>query len=226
LRKRVVAAFSTPVRISFGPFTLDREQRQLLRGDAPVALTPKALLLLDTLLLERPRALSKEELFGRLWPGAYIGDASLSVTMAALRRALGDDARHPRFVRTVHGYGYGWCGEASLDGGAPAPSPLACSLMWHRREIPLQAGENLLGRDPLARVVVDDPGVSRRHGRVLVDGDSATLEDLGSKNGTRRNGERLQEPAALADGDEIGIGPATLVFRLGRSLESTLTRRA
>ncbi len=214
------------VKIHFGDYTLDCDRRQLLRRGAPVALTPKALLLLETLLLERPRALGKEELFARVWPGAFITEASLSVAVAALRRALVDDARQPRFVRTVHGYGYAWCGEAVAE-GEPAASavPAACSLRWHEREIPLLAGDNVLGRDATARVVIDDPGVSRRHARVRVEGQRAVLEDLGSKNGTRRNGVRIAAPALLADGDAIGIGPVTLVFRRGGEQASTLTRR-
>ena len=213
--------------VAFAPFTLDRERRQLLRGGSPVPLTPKALLLLETLLLARPRALSKEELTGRIWEGAYIGDASLSVTVAALRRALGDDARRPRYVRTVHGFGYAWCGDACEKPEPSAPAAaLVCSLRWHQREIPLAAGENLLGRDHSACVVIDDPAVSRRHAHVLVDGAAARLSDLGSKNGTLHNGQQLEGPVALAPGDEIGIGPVTLRFELGRGQESTLTRRA
>jgi len=55
--------------------------------------------------------------------------------------------------------------------------------------------------------------VSRHHARIVVDGARAVLEDLGSKNGTSVRGRRLTAPAELQDGDEIGIGPAVLVFR-------------
>jgi pSer/pThr/pTyr-binding forkhead associated (FHA) protein len=53
-------------------------------------------------------------------------------------------------------------------------------LVTPSRQIPLFAGENIVGRDPKARVWLDSPSVSRQHARILVDGDRATLEDLGS----------------------------------------------
>jgi pSer/pThr/pTyr-binding forkhead associated (FHA) protein len=55
--------------------------------------------------------------------------------------------------------------------------------------------------------------VSRRHASILVDARGATLEDLGSRNGTLLNGRPLTAPAPLADGDEIGLGAARLGFR-------------
>lgn len=219
------------MRVSFGPLTLDTDRRLLLRGGEALHLTPKALLLLETLVAARPRALSKEELFAALWPGTFVSEASLSVLVAELRRALGDRARRPRYLRTVHAYGYAWCGEGVEEGEAAAPEAgaggvrIACFLQWHRRQVPLAAGENLLGRDPAARVVIDDAAVSRRHARIVVAGGAATLEDLGSKNGTGLNDGELAAPTRLADGDAIRIGPVTLVFHAVLAQESTLTRR-
>jgi DNA-binding winged helix-turn-helix (wHTH) protein len=215
------------VTISFSDCTLDTERRLLLRGGRPVHLTPKALRLLEALLSARPRALSKEELYQLLWPGTFVGDASLSVAVAALRKALGDSAEEPRFVRTLHGFGYAWCGEG-VEEAVPArrrPEAPGCSLLWHAQELPLGPGENLLGRDRGADVVVDDPGISRRHARIVVEAGAATLEDLGSKNGTRLNGRAVERPTALSDGDRLEVGPVTLVFRSSPASGSTLTVR-
>jgi pSer/pThr/pTyr-binding forkhead associated (FHA) protein len=66
---------------------------------------------------------------------------------------------------------------------------------------------------PDAVVWIADRAVSRRHARILVDARGATLEDLGSKNGTLLNGRPLEAPAPLADGDEIGLGEARIEFR-------------
>ena len=79
-------------------------------------------------------------------------------------------------------------------------------------EIPLCAGENLLGRGPECRVQVDSDRVSRRHARIVVDGASATLEDLGSKNGTYLDGQRVSGAAPLRSGSLVGVGPAAFVF--------------
>jgi pSer/pThr/pTyr-binding forkhead associated (FHA) protein len=56
--------------------------------------------------------------------------------------------------------------------------------------------------------------VSRRHARIVVSGDRALVEDLGSKNGTHVRGERITTPADLVDGDEIRIGSVVVTFRM------------
>lgn len=80
-------------------------------------------------------------------------------------------------------------------------------------------GEEIQGRWSLAKpamtigrsedndIVIDDRWVSRHHARIRVDGQQYTVEDLGSKNGTLVNGQRIEGPRGLADGDEIQITP-------------------
>jgi FHA domain len=72
-------------------------------------------------------------------------------------------------------------------------------------------GELILGReDGTADLVIPDPGVSRRHARVISDNGAVILEDLGSSNGTYVNGERISGAVELAPGDEIQIGATVL----------------
>ena len=82
-------------------------------------------------------------------------------------------------------------------------------------------GENLLGRDPAVIVWIDLASVSRRHARILVAGGTATIEDLGSRNGTSVRGRRISSPTRLESGDRIKIGATTLVFRRSRRLGTT-----
>jgi pSer/pThr/pTyr-binding forkhead associated (FHA) protein len=82
-----------------------------------------------------------------------------------------------------------------------------------KREVQLLEGENVIGRDPDGALWIDHPSVSRRHARILVGDGKARLEDLGSKNGTYVGGKRLEKKTLLSDGDEIRIGPETMVFR-------------
>ena len=96
----------------FGNFELDQERRQLLRTGEPVPLEPKAYELLSLLLERRPRALSRAQIRDVVWAGTYVSESTLGVVVNAIRQALGDDAREPRFIRTVHGFGYAFCGEA------------------------------------------------------------------------------------------------------------------
>ena len=90
-------------------------RRQLTRAGREIHLEPKAFELLSALVLERPKALSKADLQERLWPGTFVAEANLSNLVAEIRAALGDPARAPLFVRTVHRFGYAFCGDAVAD---------------------------------------------------------------------------------------------------------------
>ena len=213
------------MRLRFGLCVFDSDARELRREGAPQALSHKAFQFLELLLRERPRALGKQEIHERLWPDSFVSDSSLARLANEVRAAVGDDAREPRYIRTLHRFGYAFAGESVLEPG-PAASPGArCRLVWAERHIPLVEGENLLGRASNAHVCIDLARVSRHHARIVVEGGRAVLEDLGSKNGTSLRGLTLTAATELADGDEICIGPAVLVFRtsLGNSTTETGT---
>ena len=178
------------MRISFGGLTLDTETRQLLKQDEEVHLSPKAFDLLALLVENRPKALSKSDLLERLWPGTYVSESNLAGLVAEIRRATDDDARSPKFVRTVQRFGYAFRGEAAVKEPARRDSPGAGYwLVWGTRQVALIEGENILGREPDAAVCFDSVMVSRRHARVRIAGREAVLEDLGSKNGTFIRGQ-------------------------------------
>jgi DNA-binding winged helix-turn-helix (wHTH) protein len=202
------------MRIRFDCWTYDPGTRQLVRGDRATRLSPKGFELLGHLLERRPQACSKQELFERLWPGTFVSEATLASLVAELRRALRDNARKPRFLRTVHGFGYAFCGEAFGEPDAPSSAPdAACfRLRIGHREVGLRAGDNVLGRTRDAVVWVEGTTVSRRHARIVVRGESATLEDLGSKNGTFLRGTRVTEPVPLADGESFRLGDESLTL--------------
>ena len=214
------------MRVRFGEFVLDPDSRQLFRGGAEVRLQPKTYELLDLLVRSGPRALSKQHIRGQLWPGTAVGDASLTVAVAELRGALGDDAREPRFVRTVYGYGYAFAGEAEVErSGGVVSAGVAPRVLWEKRIVPLVEGENVLGRDEDVTVRIDAPGVSRRHARIRVSGAEATIEDLGSKNGTYvgDGASPIAAPTALPDDSRFRLGRVLLVFRSSPEAGSTMT---
>jgi DNA-binding winged helix-turn-helix (wHTH) protein len=212
------------VRVAFGACVLDTEARELLREGRRVHLAPQAFRLLEALLARRPRALSRAEIHDLLWPRTFVAASSLGRVMAEVREAIGDDARAGALVRTVHGFGYAFCGEVTEAGAGAAAGPaVACRLLWGGREVDLPVGEHVLGRVPGSALWIEAPGVSRRHARVRVAADGATLEDLGSKNGTFLRGRSIAGPAALADGDTIGLGTVLLTVRLLRAGGSTDT---
>ena len=214
------------MKVRFGEFVLDPDSRQLFRGGAEVHLQPKTFELLDLLVRSRPKALSKQHIRGQLWPDTVVGEASLTVAVGELRGALGDDAKEPRFVRTVYGFGYAFAGEVDEGkaGGAPSTG-VAPRVLWEKRVIPLVEGENVLGRDEGVTVRIDAPGVSRRHACIRVDGDQATIEDLGSKNGTYvgDGGAPITGLTTLPDDARFRLGRVLLVFRSSPEAGSTMT---
>ena len=214
-------------RFRFGDFELDSGQRLLLRHGSATPLSPKGFQLLELLLDRRPEAISKAELLDRLWQGSFVSDASLHNLVAEIRAALDDQARTPRFIRTVPRYGYAFHGEVrpapetgSLTTATPGPR-----LVSGQREWPLSEGPNVIGRDHDCAVHIDSGTVSRHHARIVMTSGAATIEDLGSKNGTSVGGRKITRPIALEEGAEVRVGSVTMTFRTFDALSSTLTER-
>ena len=212
--------------IRLGEFTLDTDTRQLRGSAGEVHLSPKAFELLKVLIENRPRVLSKDELHGHLWPATYVSEVNLASLIAEIREALGDDARKPRFIRTAHRFGYAFCGT-TVDQLREVPHTASsfCWLVKDGRRLPLRPGENILGREPEDGIHLDSPTVSRRHARIEISGDGATIEDLDSKNGTFLKGVRVSTAAPLGNGDDIRVGSVVLRFRMAspKGLTSTWT---
>jgi DNA-binding winged helix-turn-helix (wHTH) protein len=213
-------------RVSFGDFVLDLESRELLRGQRAVALAPKAYQLLEILVTNRPKALSKIALQERLWPDTFVVEKNLVNLIAEIRQSLGDDPTHPLFVRTVHRFGYAFqepTAETSTDETTSHGTAVRFRLVWANGRVWLRRGEHLLGRDPNLELFLDSPGVSRRHALIRIAGDEATVEDLGSKNGTFVADRRLDAPTRLVDADLIRVGSVQLTFNALRATASTRT---
>jgi DNA-binding winged helix-turn-helix (wHTH) protein len=209
--------------VVFGECRFDPEARELRRGDRRVELSARALELLLALLQARPRALPHAELHDHLWPDTYVSETSLPHLVAELRKALGDDPREPRYVRTIHRFGYAFCGEAWEDGRSDVRAPSGARLRHGRYDVALFDGENIIGRDPEAVVTVTSDRASRRHARIVIGAGHTVLEDLGSKNGTLMNGQPVDGSVPLHDGDEILIGRQVFVYCAAPSADTTRT---
>ena len=196
------------MRLAVGEWVYDSDTREVIRDGRDVPLSPKAFSLLELLIDRRPNAVSKEEIHDHLWRGIFVSASNLANLVTELRSALGDDARKPRIIRTVPRFGYAFHADVvpltrAAGRRTSAAGRSVCRLVWGPREIALDPGENLIGRDRDSVVWIDDASVSRRHARIAVDDSGATVEDLGSKNGTYVRGRRIQKPARLEDRDPL-----------------------
>jgi len=127
-------------------------------------------------------------------------------------------------IRTVHKFGYAFGGGASVADHALQPAQMSrFALFWDSREIVLREGETVLGRDPDATIRIDDDTVSRHHARIHIQGETATVEDLESKNGTRVSGQRVARLFTLSNGDHLELGSVKMTFRSVGPAHSTIS---
>lgn len=110
--------------------------------------------------------------------------------------------------------------QSNLDSAGPGR---ACLVVIFGASIgkwfPLDAGPVTIGRSPSCTLIVPENSVSREHARIVFDGQTAFLEDLGSRNGTKLNRDRVQR-SALQNGDLIQIGATILKYLSGSSIET------
>lgn len=136
-------------RIVFDPFCLDLPNERLWKGLEAIKLTPKAFALL-AYLVERPSQLvTKAALLDAVWPGTFVGDAVLKVTMSQIREALEDDSKCPRFIETAHRRGYRFIGQIT-DSGPAAHTPQPITADHPVSQIPITPADSppiVVGRD-------------------------------------------------------------------------------
>lgn len=198
--------------LAFADCILNTNSRQLIRGGVVASLEPKMYTLLEVLIQRRPAVITNVELDEILWPKVYVARTSLTRLVSELRTALGDSPRDSRIIRTVYKSGYAFAADVRTVGESRQPSA-EVSLLWNKMALPLADGENIAGRGTECSVIVDAKTVSRRHARITVSLGVATIEDLGSTNGTHVNKVTITSPARLQDGDEIALGSAVLKFQ-------------
>jgi hypothetical protein len=161
---------------------------------------PKALDLLAFLVEQRPRAVSRQELYDRVWPNTFVDPANLHNLIYQIREVLHDADRS--MIKTAYGFGFAFAAAAVEE---TAPPSARWQLIIGDREIDLREGENIVGREAGVAARIESSAVSRRHACILVAPDQIVLEDLGSKNGTNVNGRRVHR-AILNDGDAVLFG--------------------
>lgn len=99
----------------FSDFTLSPRRRLLQRAGAEVPLIPRYFDLLLFLVEHRHEAVHRRDIFDQVWSDVIVSESALSQAVRTIRRALGDDSREPRFIRTVSRHGYRFVAEVIVD---------------------------------------------------------------------------------------------------------------
>lgn len=202
------------MKLDFEDCSLDTAARQVVRGGTVVPMEPKMYLLLEVLIQRRPAVVRNDELDEILWPKVYVSRTSLTRLVSELRNMLGDSPRESRIIRTVYKTGYAFAASVTTAAVRAMRPTLAAFIEWNDRMMQLEEGENILGRGAECTLVIDARTVSRRHARIRVAGDVASIEDLNSTNGTFVNKQPAMAAVLLKDGDEVSLGRAAARFRM------------
>lgn len=107
----------------FGPFELDLDKIELRADGRPRPIEPQVFALLALLVEHRERLVSRDEIFEKVWDRRVVSDSALSSRVKSVRKALDDDGRSQRFVKTVHGQGFRFVAEVRMErdeGALPA----------------------------------------------------------------------------------------------------------
>jgi DNA-binding winged helix-turn-helix (wHTH) protein len=212
-------------RFVFEQFCLDTDRKALLRGGEPVRLTPRAFRLLELLIRQRPKAVSKRELLDQVWAGSIVEEANLKTLVLEIRSALEERGGTAGVIRTVYGFGYAFAGTAD-ESDVPAAPPAALLVRWSGPAVTLPEGSHLIGRRADCPVTIDHPSVSRVHARLQVMSRGMTIEDLRSKNGTFVEGRQIDAPTELLPRCVVRIGEVDVeLTRLDTGSDSTATVR-
>jgi DNA-binding winged helix-turn-helix (wHTH) protein/Tfp pilus assembly protein PilF len=117
-----------------GEWTVTPTRNLLVRGQEQVRVEPRVMDVLVHLAERAGEVVSKEELVERVWEGRFVTDDVLTVTIYALRKALGDDARRPRYLETVSRRGYRWIApvksESTATATIPPEAPPSRAVAW------------------------------------------------------------------------------------------------
>lgn len=109
------ACFILPAMIyRFGSFELDLAKVELRTCSLPLPLEPQVFALLAFLVEHRERLVSRDEIFEKVWDGRIVSDSALASRIKSARKALGDDGRAQRFIRTIHGQGFRFVAEVQV----------------------------------------------------------------------------------------------------------------
>lgn len=110
---------SAPARLKVGDFIIDRDDERLIGPGGPVKLGNKAYRLLNMLVGQGGKLVTKDAIFSSVWDGTFVSESALTSTIKELRKALGDLSKKPSYIESVYGRGYRLIAPVSPAGDAP-----------------------------------------------------------------------------------------------------------
>jgi DNA-binding winged helix-turn-helix (wHTH) protein/tetratricopeptide (TPR) repeat protein len=148
--------------VTFGGFRLDPDTESVWRDAEEIRLRPKTFAVLRYLSERARRLVTKEELLGAMWPDVSVGEAALTVCVGEIRRVLGDDARSPWLIETVHRRGYRFIGSTSAGPGAEG-GPARPGFVGRAHELGLLRGalERAARGERQVVFVTGEPGIGK-----------------------------------------------------------------
>ena len=114
------------LRYLFEDYTLDTERRELHRGADAVSITPQVFDLLDYLIRNRERVVSKDDLISAVWNGRIVSDAALTTRLNAARSAIGDSGEKQRLIKTLPRKGFRFVGQVREEQGVGKRATADC----------------------------------------------------------------------------------------------------
>lgn len=180
--------------LSFAEIELDLSRYQLRRDGFPVEVEPKTFDLLVYLARHAGRVVTKADIARDVWQQEYISEAVVNRVIGLIRKAIGDNARHPRHVFTVFRRGYRFASEVTVGHAAPAPITQESLRRSHIRDLAPKRARPLVGH------AAERACVQERLGEVLA-GETITV----LVTGERGSGKTHFVEALARDAEGLGI---------------------
>jgi TolB-like protein len=185
---------SSKLLFCFEDYVLDTERRELRRGAALLAIEPQVFDLLEFLLRNRDRVVSRDDLLASVWGGRIVSESTLASRINAARRIIGDSGEQQRLIRTIVGKGVRFVGavqqQADAEPAIPAVAPPLSIVV-----LPFANLSNDLDLECLVDGVTDDltTDLSRISGSFVIarntaftyKGQSVDVKQLGRELGVR-----------------------------------------
>jgi adenylate cyclase len=233
------------LRYLFEDCVLDIDKRELRRGADAVSIAPQVFDLLEYLIRNRERVVSKDDLISTVWQARIVSDAALTTRLNAARGAIGDSGEEQRLIKTLPRKGFRFVGEVSEDltvasgsaTGMSMPAPASAPALPDKPSVAVLPFTNMSGeadQEYFADGITDDiiTELSRfselfviaRNSSFQYKGKSADVRQIGRELGVgyvlegsiRRSGDRVRIGAQLID---AATGAHRWAERYDRKLE-------